>query len=151
MSVFDVSSTYTPYIGESSISQIDTTMSDPYEGAENLRAAITRAQWDDYKLRYQPILENLVDSVTGENAQMKRAQTIGNVSTAIDQAYTSAAGTRQRTADRFGLAVPQQGSNSTALDKARNKVNAINQTRRAIDDRNMSLASGIGTGSGVER
>lgn len=146
MDMFTAGTTYSPYTGNTPITQIDTNITDMYDGAKNLQAQITRAQWEDYKLRYAPIMENLIDSVTGSNSSAMTQQVINNATSAVDSAYANARGTAQRMAGAYGLSIPQYSKTSSALDKAKEKVNAINQTRRAIGDRNMALATGLNLG-----
>ena len=146
MDMFTAGTSYSPYTGSTPITQIDTNITDQYDGAKNLQAQVTRAQWEDYKLRYAPIIENLVDSVTGPNAAAMTQQVVNNATSAVDTAYANSLGTAQRMAGAYGIAMPQYSKTSSALDKAREKVNAINQTRRAITDRNMALATGLNVG-----
>ena len=146
MDMFDVSSTYSPYTGTSPITQVDTEITDLYSGAADLQAQVTRAQWEDYKLRYAPIVENLVDSVVGPNAAQTQQQVVNNASGFVDTAFSNSRGTAERMASAYGLSMPQRSDRSSALEKAKEKVNAINQTRRSITDRNMSIATGLNFG-----
>ena len=149
MDMFDASSTYSPYQGDTPISQINTNITDEYDGAKNLQAQVTRAQWEDYKLRYAPILENLVDSVIGPNAQKLANQAVNNATNAVDTAFSNSFGTANRMAGSYGIEVPSYSRESSALAKAKEKVNAINQTRRAIADRNLGIATGLGVGGNL--
>ena len=146
MDMFQTSSSYTPYTGESPITQIDTNITDMYDGAKNLSAQVTRAQWEDYKLRYAPIVENLVNSVVGENAAKMSQQVVNNASGFVDTAFQNARGTAERTASAYGLSMPAMSQRSSALEKAKQKVNAINQTRRSINERNTQIATGLNMG-----
>lgn len=146
MDMFTAGTTYSPYTGNTPITQIDTNITDMYDGAKNLQSQVTRAQWEDYKLRYAPIVENLVDSVTGPNAAARTQQVVNNASNAIDSAYANSRASAQRMAGAYGLSIPRSSQTSSALDKAREKVNAINQTRRAIGDRNLAIATGLNIG-----
>lgn len=140
-----VSPTFTAYSGESPITDIDPISGDQYTGASDLFARVTRAQWEDYKARYQPVIESLVSSVTGSGAEALRTQAVQGATQAIDTGFELAAGTADRMRSRYGLSASPEQSNSTALEKARQKVNAINLTNRDIRDRNLSLVSGLGS------
>lgn len=142
-----VSPTFTAYSGDAPIGQIDPLGSDRYTAASDLFAQVTRAQWEDYKARYLPVIESLVDSTTGASAEDLRSQAVQGATEAIDTGYGLASETANRMRARYGLAASPEQSNSTALQKARDKVNAINQTNREITDRNMMLVSGLGSPS----
>lgn len=142
-----VSPTFTAYEGRAPIQEVGNYSGDPYTGASDLFAQVTRAQWEDYKARYLPVIEDLISSATGEKAEELRSQAVKGATEAIDVGYGLAEQTADRMRSRYGLSAAPDQTNSTALQKARDKVNAINLTNREIKDRNMALVSGLGSPS----
>lgn len=126
----------------------DPTYVSPSSGkksAQNTRADLARAQWNDYKRRFQPIEDMLVNNVTsGERLDTALAKG----GEAIGQQYGIADGTFKRNSSRYGagLTPQQQGRHEKrlGLSKAATEANMRNSTRRAVQDSNMGLMTGMG-------
>lgn len=137
--------TFEPYTGPTQSSYINPTITgDAYTGASDLSAKVTRAQWEDYKTRFQPVIDELTGYVDGTARKDALRNAQGLSMQAIDQGFEAAYGTADRVRSRYGLANQGLQTNSTALEKAKQKVNAMNQLTRESQDRALYLASGLG-------
>ncbi|MGZ5029518.1 MAG: hypothetical protein ACXWAT_00330 [Methylobacter sp.] len=121
------------------------------------RAALVRDQWDDYKTRFQPIEDSLVDKVSGgglhttfNNAGLAQAQK------GVDTAFTSAVGSQARDLSRFGQSYnkDQLSAFNTNMDLAKTTAgaNAVNTASMAdIDRKNAVMTTGLGDASTAAR
>ena len=73
---------------------------DKYEGASNTLAQLNRAQWNDWKARFKPRLEQLAGyAQSGELTQ----QSVGLAKDAVGQSFDSMAAKQQRRQSDLGI------------------------------------------------
>lgn len=133
---------YTPAYNPHFVDPEGHSGSDKY--AQKTRADIYRAQWNDYKERFSPLEDMLINNVTsGERLDTALAKG----GTALNQQFNLADGTFQRNNSRYGIGLTptQQSQHETrlGLTKAATEANMRNSTRRSVADRNMSLMTGM--------
>jgi hypothetical protein len=105
--------------------------------------ALARSQYADYKRRYQPIEDLLMSSYN--NAGMMRTR-LDDTQGLVNRGFENAAGMQQRTLSRYGVQVsPQQQAQqqrSQQLVQAAGMTDAINESRRAMAQRDEELLAG---------
>lgn len=111
------------------------------KGYSNTMAALTRAQYDDYVKRFQPMEKQLVGLAMGDelyNKQISRNETTAarNFRQADQQQASSSA--------KFGLGDmrTQQTKTNLANENALSLASANNNSRQAIGDLQLSLMTG---------
>lgn len=119
---------------------------DKYEGASNTLAQLNRAQWNDWKARFKPRLEQLAGyAQSGELTQ----QSVGLARDAVGQSFDSMAATQQRRQSDLGIQMTpaQQAANkrTMGLTEASTTASAMNQARAAGKDRDMQILAGGGS------
>lgn len=119
---------------------------DGKQGASNLLGQLNRAQWEDWKRRYQPRIQELIGIATDAEAGSKAASL---ASSSMGQAFDSSA--RDAAHDRRSLGVqlsPREQAEQDRIHKvsrAAASVSAGNEARIAAQDRQqMVLAGGMG-------
>jgi hypothetical protein len=114
--------------------------------ANQLTAAITRKQYDDYRTRFRPYLEKLRDQVSPENVAQQKAQWGSQIAQQAASAPTQALGITSRNQSRYGTSMDGRsqgyGMRMSELQAASNQVGQTNQTNQALDDRAAVLLSG---------
>lgn len=112
------------------------------EGASNLSAAVTRAQYQDYLNRFAPVENFLVGQVDGRNTK-DLGLDVARANQSVMNAGSNMQGQQERAMGRFGLAYngPSIGSSN---DITGGRVAAMNQARMADEERALSLMSGSG-------
>lgn len=115
---------------------------DKKEGASNLSAAVTRAQYQDYLNRFAPVENFLVGQVDGRNTR-DLGFDVARANQSVMNAGTNMQGQQERAMGRFGLQYngPSIGSSN---DITGGRVAAMNQARMADEERALSLMSGSG-------
>ena len=109
-------------------------------------AAVSRAQWEDYKNRYIP-LEN--ELIAAYNNPADRAARISEAANLSGQAFDSAAGVGQRTMQRMGVNFDPSQDRGFGLKRAAATVDAMNTTRQHLAGRDELLLTGGITSRGV--
>lgn len=115
-----------------------TTAGD-WDSASNISAQLTRAQWEDWKKRYQPYEQRLKDIAMGKTDNIEAEKRAG---AAVGTAFNTAQGTYARNRSRYGLSAMPGMQDRMALSKAATTASAVNQTRQATRDRDMALMTG---------
>lgn len=117
-------------------------------------AAITRKQWEDYQSRFVPFENQLMGMTSYSNpaiVQQEIRAAIGGTDSErptgyVQGALDNAAGQRQRTFQRYGMApsARQQAAigSSDTMSRSTAVVDAANRIRRNISSRNAQVASG---------
>ena len=107
------------------------------EQASRTAAAVARAQYEDYKRRFVPIRNMLVEeATTGYQDVLKKD--LGRTRTAVASAYDSAEGQNKRKFERYGV----NTNIDTNQDETTSMVGGLNLTRQRSKERKMALAYG---------
>lgn len=118
--------------------------------ASNTRANMARDVWNDYQTRFQPVERELLDMV--QNPEQLLDERLAAITINSDAAYSAAMTTADQTRGRYGIAMtPEQAAaegRNLGLSKTLGEIDARNNTRTHIADRNMQV---IGGGSGGTR
>jgi hypothetical protein len=119
---------------------------DKKEGASNLSAAVTRAQYQDYLNRFAPVEDYLVGQVDGRNTK-DLGFDVARANQSVVNAGANMQSQQERSMGRYGLQYkgPSIGSSN---DIAGGRVAAMNQARLADEERALSLMSGSGQPAG---
>ncbi|MAT95387.1 MAG: hypothetical protein CME59_22680 [Halioglobus sp.] len=116
--------------------------------ASKTRAAMSRAAWEDYQARFQPVEAELLDMVQNPEAMLE--ERLGAIRIGTDRAFANSAAALERQEGRYGVAADPQQHYARAVDQQRAQttaqINAENNTRAHITDRNMAVLGG-GTGT----
>lgn len=106
-------------------------------------AAISRAQFDDYKQRYRPLERQLIGAF--DNAADRQNLT-GQATGFVNQGFANAdAQFRRRSAGLGATLTPEQEQSyqrSQGLRQGLAQVQAVNSTTRQLRDRDLSLLAG---------
>lgn len=112
------------------------------QGASTTRAMISRAQWEDYKTRFQPFEDELIGLYGDEGLDDQISRNVDAVNTSFDHSVQSAADKRQLyNANMTGRQASQHHRNMQ-MQRGMAQVHATNMTRLARKDRNMNLLAG---------
>lgn len=116
------------------------------QGASDVLGQLYRAQWDDWKTRFQPYVERLASLATDETYAGAQAAT---ASAATQQAYTNSGKGLQMQQQGLGVSLTpaQQASQQRKLQvgQAADSVTAGNNARIAARDlQDQILAGGMG-------
>lgn len=120
--------------------------------ASTKRASLVRDQWNDYKTRFQPVEQKIIDAMgTGINTTFNEAGQ-QEAQKAVDTAFTTAKATAGRDQARFGINLTPQQSRAQdtvmQVEKAASMANAKNTaTQWDIDRRNAVMSGGLGNAS----
>lgn len=113
-----------------------------------LTANITRSQWEDYKARFMPFEDAVMDQTVYNNPGIV-SQEIGRALPGVDSAIDISQGTQQRRLAAMGqrLSYGQQAGLDSFWDqqKALSRADAANQIRLNIAARSRDIAFGGGT------
>jgi hypothetical protein len=115
---------------------------DKKEGASNLSAAVTRAQYQDYLNRFAPVEDYLVGQIDGRNTR-DLGFDIARANQSVTNAGVNMQGQQQRSMGRYGLQYSGP-SIANSNDITGGRVAAMNQARLADEERALSLMSGSG-------
>lgn len=114
--------------------------------AQELSAAITRQQFNDYQTRFMPYLQQLNSMVSPAAVKEQQAEWTNNVMQQYQTAPQQGFGLTQRNLARYGAAqdprVASSGMITSQIDAAANAVAQINSGNQQIKDRGMVLLSG---------
>ena len=140
--------TPTRFDGGNSYSAIDPSvyLTDKKKGAQNLNAAVTRAQYADYERRFQPIEDMAVGLLKGRNTADLPFD-LARTQQSINSAATNFQGQQERSQARYGLGSKMGVTNT--VDLAGAMVGGLNQAKLADEDRAMGLLAGAGGARGT--
>ena len=114
--------------------------------AQELSAAITRQQFNDYQARFMPYLQQLNNMVSPAAVKEQQSEWTNNVMQQYQTAPQQGFGLTQRNLARYGAAqdprVASSGMRTSQIDAAANAVAQINSGNQQIKDRGMVLLSG---------
>ena len=122
------------------------------EVASGQRAALIRTQWDDYKKRFRPVENKLIqDMGTGIHTTFNQ-EGLETAQKSVNTAYGGAVDMQNRDMSRMGAAntVQQQQAMDTTVDinKSQSMDNATNSARQwDIDRKNAVISGGLGNTS----
>jgi len=119
--------------------------------ADQIRADITQAEWDDYQSTFVPIQNDLIDQVTGQADVNNSADRAGS---RVAGGFAGLAGRNNRDFGRTGLTPTKDQKTSikrnAGLSSVLAKSTVENTTRRTVDERNTNALAGlVGLGRGV--
>ncbi|MFZ4856132.1 MAG: hypothetical protein ACOYL3_07020 [Desulfuromonadaceae bacterium] len=113
--------------------------------ASDRMAAVTQAQYDNWKSTYFPALQAAQNMTTYKNPELIDSEVKKSVATA-GMANFNAVGQQKRAIERFGMQATAE--QQTAMDqaasssKALSEVDASNRTRMNLTDRNKTIMAG---------
>lgn len=113
--------------------------------ASDTLAQIHREEWEDWKKRFQPRIEDLArQATTGELTQAD----IGRADGSVLSSFSNAAQAQQIREDRLGIRTDSRQSAASerllGLNKTAARASARNNTRIAGQDRDMQILAGGG-------
>jgi len=119
------------------------TSSDSIESASDKMARITRDQWADYKLRFQPYEDRLAAAFkNGGLLEGERER----IPTVVDQSFNSMKGMADRSLSRYGMQSTglenEARDRSMGLNKSLATVDAYNTLYKTADERQDKLMTG---------
>lgn len=113
------------------------------ESASDTMARLQRAEWDDYKARFEPYNQKLIGLATGDEDN-QQAVAMARSSAGLSFANAQRAADQDR--ERYGTALNadelQANTRGLSHAKAVADVGAVNQARLAASDRDMDIMSG---------
>lgn len=116
--------------------------SDTY--AQDTRASILRSQWGDWKARFAPLEDRLLDSYKNPNVR-DQAQEQG--ADLFQRGFDASQASADRRLASYGLSLTpeQQASRDRSTDLAHGlgQVSAFNNTQRAISARDDAMLTGL--------
>lgn len=116
------------------------------KAAMKKRASLLQQQWDDYKTRFMPVEQQVIDTAgTGYHTNLLEGD-LKNAKAGVNAAYANVANMSDRSNDRFGIAdnpaVNTAYSNDTSAAQAATMNNATNTARNWDLDRRNAMVSG---------
>ncbi|WP_423820820.1 hypothetical protein V5738_10815 [Salinisphaera sp. SPP-AMP-43] len=113
------------------------------ESAAENQADLARAQYDDYKSRFVPVENEVIDSVGNRQTY---ADNVNRAAGAVSQGYETSAGEYQRGLSRYGVTpTDDQVANQKrqmGLSAAAATAEAANRARTSTKNRNMQILGG---------
>lgn len=121
--------------------------------ADDLQAAITRAQYDDFNGRYSGWMKNLQGQVSTATINADKARWGADIAQSSDQAYKNGLIGSQLNQERFGVkeAARARDTNQSLglFNQAKNRLSQTNEMTQNIDDRRIALLNGQRPKGGV--
>lgn len=116
------------------------------EVASAKRAKLMKAQWQDYKTRFRPVEDKLIEDMgTGIHTKFNQ-EGLDTARKSVDTAYGGAVDMQNRDMSRMGVAntAQQQQAMDTTVDvnKSQSMDNATNSARQWDIDRKNAVISG---------
>jgi hypothetical protein len=106
---------------------------------------ISRSKYDDWKDRFFPKVDELMNMTTYMNPNLVKDETT-NAANLTGKTFDNVAAVQERNVARFGMnqTVEQQAANDSALSLGRTAatVGAVNDARITLKDRDRSIATG---------
>lgn len=113
--------------------------------ASDILSKLTRAQWQDYKDRFQPIESALMNQTTYNNPDLVKNSIATGMNT-VNNAYDSAISARGNMLSRYGVnqRADEQAaaSRSSQINRSTALVDTANRIRMRLEDRNREIALG---------
>lgn len=110
------------------------------------RAALVRDQWDDYKTRFQPVEDQLINDMGSGIHTRFNAEGVQRAQQGVETAFNSAKGSAMRDYSRMGQNVTgdQRKAMETGfnLEKSASMADATNTARQWDEDRRNAVMSG---------
>ncbi len=110
--------------------------------ANKTRARIARAEWDDYKRRFQPVENQMMAYATSTDD----GRSVGRAQESIAAGFDSAQGQYDRNMSRYGLnQTPEQDASykrNMALNEASATASGISGARQVEEERRIGLMGG---------
>lgn len=120
------------------------------QSASETYAGITREQWQDYKSRFFPWQDQLIEMANGQTDNQLSEERAGN---AVDMGFKTSMGTLNRDRSRLGLSMTgEEAANESRLAmgaKSGAKASALLKARLHAQDRDNALLAG-GAGPGLK-
>lgn len=111
--------------------------------AQDIRIALTRAEWADYKKRFLPIEEELIGMVGNQELLNQR---VGRSQAAVSTAFDRQQSQQQMMEQRYGLQISPQArahmDRKSGIMKAAAMADAANDTRRDYRSMEMEILGG---------
>lgn len=123
--------------------------------ASEKRAGLVREQWDDYKTRFQPVENKLINDMGGSGSHTTYNDLgVTNAKLGAKTAYAGAADMEQRDRQRLGQGLSdtqvQAQSTNKAMAASAGIATAVNQASQAdIDRKNAVMSAGLGSVSAL--
>lgn len=121
--------------------------------AEDNYAKLTRAQWEDYKRRFVPIEDELINSTSYANPEVL-TKAIGQGKEAVNKTFDVSSEMQNRAIGRYGISQdPAQIAlrrRMEGLNRSAAIVDAANRIRQRIADRNREITTGAAPSSGIQ-
>lgn len=120
------------------------------KAAQKTRAWIANSEWLDYQSRYAPREEALVQRLGNEGAVEEINRRLGEIRGTAGASYASSLGDTFRRMARYGIGnsmsteARTQLANEGGANMARSVIDAENNVRQHITDRNMNMIAGSG-------
>lgn len=130
----------------SGLSDVPTYSRGDKEYASKTMAALTRAEWEDYKTRFQPYEKKLKQLAIGGdvNTQIDTAKGL------VDASFGQASAAMDQQLDKYGVSADQQtqqaNNRSLSLSHASSLAGAENNVRLTNYDRQNELMAGSSVG-----
>ena len=122
---------------------LDSIDIDGKKGASEARAAITREQWEDYKLRFLPYEDRL--AAIYNNGGLMEGE-VERIPESINQSFDAMQGMADRQLSRYGITASEDQTASrermSSLDKAMASVDAHNNLWATADERQDKIMTG---------
>jgi hypothetical protein len=121
------------------------TMDGTDHQASNATATLARSKYDDWKLRFFPKVDELMNMTTYMNKELVPTET-ANAVKLTNQSFDTVTAGQDRNVARFGMTqtAEQKAAQDSALSLGRSTatVGAENNTRIALKDRDRAIATG---------
>lgn len=112
--------------------------------ASNLSAALTRAQWLDWKKRFAPLGEQLAQDI---HSGARLHQVLNGVNSSINKGFGQAEAANKRRLSRYGVQLTGQDKQAAdtgfGLRKDAAAAAARNWARKAVEEGNRELLGGV--------
>ncbi|WP_299202590.1 hypothetical protein [uncultured Amphritea sp.] len=113
------------------------------QGASTLLGNLSRAQWEDWKLRFQPYIGQLSDMATDENAGNTAAL---QAQQAVGLSFDNSVKTLKTGQSDLGISLDATETatqnRNINLNRAATQVDAMNSARVAAEDRKQKILAG---------
>jgi macrodomain Ter protein organizer (MatP/YcbG family) len=124
--------------------------------ASTKRAFLVRDQWRDYKQRFQPVENQIINDMGSGVHTRFNQEGIDTARKAVDTAYAGAKSMESRDRERMGMGLSdaQKAVQSTQMNtqKSAASANAVNTANQwDIDRRNAVVSGGLGNASTMGR
>lgn len=124
--------------------------------ASTKRAGLVRQQWNDYKARFQPVEDQIINDMGNGIHTRFNQEGVDMARKSVDTAYAGAQNMENRDRSRLGMGLndAQKTAQQTQYDTAKSaaSANAVNTANQwDIDRRNAVISGGLGNASTVGR